>query len=115
MNWLQNRGFDLATIFGEVAVIMGFAFVMFVGSVALSRIVFNLKLGSGKVCTQTKENLRWLGSDELLSVPDGSGSNAKTFTTSSPCWASGMAVEKGIAYRLRIESISMILGSTGRS
>ncbi len=101
---MGNNGLDLAKIFGEIAIVMGFALVIFVGTVGLSRVWFNIKLGSGKVCSNTEpKKLRWLASNENISIPDVSGPNTGLFTTSSPCWPSAMAVEKGIAYRLRID------------
>jgi hypothetical protein len=101
---MGDNGLDLAKIFGEIAIVMGFALVIFVGTVGLSRVWFNFKLGSGKVCTNTEPGqLRWLGSNDTISIPDISGSNTQYFTTSNPCWPSGIAVEKGIAYRLRVD------------
>jgi hypothetical protein len=100
MDWLQPK-FDLAKFFGRIAVILGFALVLIVGNVALSRILFNLQLGSGGICMPS-EKLRWLGANKT-SDTDGSELSDETFATNSLCWASRMAVEKGIAYRLRID------------
>jgi hypothetical protein len=100
--WTRINGLDLAKFFSVVAVEMGFALVIFLASIGLSRIGFNFKLGCGKVCINTESGLlRWLGSDEEIQIP--SESNTRAFNTRNTCWASGIAVEKGIAYRLRID------------
>lgn len=62
-----------------------------------SRIKFNYELGAGKICAATSEDLHW------VSAFDAIKESATIFTTDKPCWASGLAVEKGAAYRLTIQ------------
>jgi hypothetical protein len=76
-------------------VVVGFGFVTAVG------LAFNLQMGSGTVCTQTDpKDVRWLGSDEAISV---SGKSSEAFATRNPCWVSKIGVEKGVAHRPRID------------
>ena len=92
---LQKK-FNPASFASRLAVVAVFVLL----SVVVSRVWFNLKLGGGYVCDgSNSKNLQWLGSDELLSVPDG----IEPFATNKSCWASGLGVEKGVAYRLRID------------
>jgi hypothetical protein len=65
--------------------------------VALSRIVFNFKMGYGQICKPTpREELQWIGATSP-SLENTS------FKTSYVCWASGFAIEKGGAYRMTIK------------
>jgi hypothetical protein len=65
--------------------------------VALSRIVFNFRMGYGQICNPTRpENLQWISA---ASPPLKNTS----FKTSDICWASGLSVEEGGAYRVTIE------------
>ena len=65
--------------------------------VAFSRIGFNLRMAYGEICKSTAH-------DELQWISAASPPFKKTsFKTSNPCWASGLAVETGGAYRLTIE------------
>jgi uncharacterized protein (DUF2235 family) len=88
-------------IAGKLAVVVGFIFVLGVGVIGLSRLVFNLQMGGGRICTPTEPNdIRWFGSKESISVSEMS---SEAFRTKYPCWASKIGVEKGVAYRLRID------------
>lgn len=88
---------------GTAVAAVALAFVA--GVVVLSsRIKFNYELGAGKVCAApdapTKKDLRWVSAFDATN--ETNEKNA-TFRTNEPCWASGLAVEKGAAYRLSIK------------
>jgi uncharacterized protein (DUF2235 family) len=65
--------------------------------VALSRIVFNFRIGRGVICTPTaREDLQW------ISAASPSLENT-SFKTSDVCWASGFGIENGGACRVTIK------------
>jgi hypothetical protein len=68
--------------------------------VAISRVAFNFRVGYGLVCTGSPDGqLNWLANDgKPLEAP-------KLFDTKNPCWASGLGVEQGAAYRLTLEVV----------
>jgi hypothetical protein len=69
-----------------------------------SRLWFNALVGAGLVCWPTAaERLQWLGGGAAASKPGYSREHPDGFATNNPCWASGLAVERGAAYRLSIE------------
>jgi len=82
-----------------------FSFAIFGLALAgASRLSFNALVGAGFVCWPTKPaDLRWLGAGSEVSKPGYSADNILGFATNNPCWASGLAVERGAAYRLTIE------------
>ncbi|MBY6241684.1 DUF2235 domain-containing protein [Methylosinus sp. Sm6] len=69
-----------------------------------SRLWFNALVGAGLVCwASPPERLEWLGAGAAASKPGYSAAHPDGFATNNPCWASGMAVERGAAYRLSVE------------
>ena len=77
--------------------------VVLVGAIALvgivaSRTFFNFRHGLGElVCASSPAgDLKWIGAAGVANEVE------REFSASSPCWASGRVVEKGVAYRLEI-------------
>jgi uncharacterized protein (DUF2235 family) len=69
-----------------------------------SRLSFNALVGAGFVCWPTKPaDLQWIGTGSAVSKPGYSPQYVQGFATNNPCWASGLAVERGAAYRLTVE------------
>ncbi|BGE86968.1 DUF2235 domain-containing protein [Methylosinus sp. 3S-1] len=69
-----------------------------------SRLWFNALVGAGLVCWSTPpERLQWIGAGAAVAKPGYSKAHPDGFATNNPCWASGLAVERGAAYRLTLE------------
>jgi uncharacterized protein (DUF2235 family) len=69
-----------------------------------SRLWFNALVGAGLVCWSTPpERLHWIGAGTAIGKPGYSRAHPDGFATNNPCWASGLAVERGAAYRLTLE------------
>ena len=94
-----DKNFNLSEIFSMATLVGGGVVIFFFLNVGVSRIVFNFRAGMGKVCVAKRTELRWLGTDGALPII------AEGFPIDRSCWASGMAVEKGVAYRIRIDIV----------
>lgn len=80
----------------SVVVLTSFGIVYAIGITA-SRVTFNFRVMSGSVCNGSDAKaLQWLAGNEQIGVP-------VLFQTKDPCWASGIGLEKGVPYRLRLD------------
>jgi uncharacterized protein (DUF2235 family) len=64
------------------------------------RSYFNWQAGTGQIC---KGTINLAGQPPAAPVGEKPASASSPFNTSDICWASGLAVEKGRQYRIRIE------------
>ena len=64
-DWMQKRKLRPGQFAGQLAVVAGFGFITVVCVIGLSRLAFNLQMGSGRICTATDVTaVQWFGSKE---------------------------------------------------
>jgi hypothetical protein len=95
-SWGRKLKNKLTQFLGYVAVAGGGVLVIAAITIGASRLAFSVMMGSGHICGKSNSKVQWLGSDPSITA-------GERFKTSDQCWASKIGVEKGIAYRLRIE------------
>jgi len=102
--------YDFIHLLSNAAAYLGVALVLIILCLVFVRFCFAVVHGAGGVCSPTKETqLIWLQDYDAVSASDAPKTStelrsvSRSFRTNSPCWASGVALEKGIAYRLRLD------------
>lgn len=97
-----RRGFGMAR--AALPWAFGLIFIVAPAAVLLNRVIFNARVGAGHVCLASA-SLNWLSADHpVAAIKADDPDRARVFSTAEPCWASGWAVERGVAYRITIEA-----------